>query len=72
MRPADAETPRRDLTEHGMQASDVDVQPQGSSVTFSDPDGNTRALQSNRCPDRRTFGSPDTAGLDSPEARCHR
>jgi len=30
---------------HGVAASDVDVQPWGSFVTFSDPDGNTWALQ---------------------------
>ena len=30
---------------HGVQTSDVDVQPWGSFVTFSDPDGNTWALQ---------------------------
>ena len=30
---------------HGVQASEVDVQPWGSFVTFSDPDGNTWALQ---------------------------
>jgi hypothetical protein len=55
---ADARTPRRELTEHGVQASDVDVQPRGSSITFSDPDGNTRALQSNCCPDRRSLRRP--------------
>ena len=42
---ADVEAARRDLLEHGVQASDVDVQPWGSFVTFSDPDGNTWALQ---------------------------
>jgi len=36
---------RRELIAHGVQASDVDVQPWGSFVTFSDPDGNTWALQ---------------------------
>ena len=40
-----------------MQASDVDVQPYGSFVTFSDPDGNTRALQQLLL-DRRTFRQP--------------
>ena len=29
----------------GVQASDIDVQPWGSFVFFSDPDGNTWALQ---------------------------
>jgi uncharacterized glyoxalase superfamily protein PhnB len=28
-----------------VQTSDIDVQPWGSFVTFSDPDGNTWALQ---------------------------
>jgi len=42
---ADVEAARRDLLAHGVQASDVDVQPWGSFVTFSDPDGNTWALQ---------------------------
>src|SRR5215467_4345678 len=37
---ADAEAARRQLIEHGVEASDVDVQPWGSFVTFSDPDGN--------------------------------
>jgi predicted enzyme related to lactoylglutathione lyase len=38
---ADVEAARRELIAHGVQASDVDVQPWGSFVTFSDPDGNT-------------------------------
>ena len=42
---ADAEAARRQLIEHGVDASDVDVQPWGSFVRFSDPDGNTWALQ---------------------------
>ena len=42
---ADVEAARRELIERGVQASDVDVQPWGSFVTFSDPDGNTWALQ---------------------------
>ena len=42
---ADAEAARRQLIERGVEASDVDVQPWGSFVTFSDPDGNTWALQ---------------------------
>ncbi|MDQ1358156.1 MAG: hypothetical protein QOG44_2529 [Acidimicrobiaceae bacterium] len=36
---------RRELIAHGVDASDVDVQPWGSFVTFADPDGNTWALQ---------------------------
>ncbi|HEU0239569.1 MAG TPA: glyoxalase superfamily protein [Micromonosporaceae bacterium] len=36
---------RADLIGRGVDASDVDVQPWGSFVTFSDPDGNTWALQ---------------------------
>ncbi len=42
---ADAEAARRELLARGVEASDVDVQPWGSFVTFSDPDGNTWALQ---------------------------
>jgi catechol 2,3-dioxygenase-like lactoylglutathione lyase family enzyme len=42
---ADVEAARRDLIARGVAASDVDVQPWGSFVTFSDPDGNTWALQ---------------------------
>jgi uncharacterized glyoxalase superfamily protein PhnB len=42
---ADVESARQQLLAHGVQASDVDVQPWGSFVTFSDPDGNTWALQ---------------------------
>lgn len=41
----DVETARRELIARGVQASEVDVQPWGSFVTFSDPDGNTWALQ---------------------------
>jgi catechol 2,3-dioxygenase-like lactoylglutathione lyase family enzyme len=42
---ADVESARRDLIARGVAASDVDVQPWGSFVTFSDPDGNTWSLQ---------------------------
>jgi len=42
---ADVEAARQQLIAHGVGASDVDVQPWGSFVTFSDPDGNTWALQ---------------------------
>ncbi len=41
----DAEAARQQLVSRGVQASDVDVQPWGSFVTFSDPDGNTWSLQ---------------------------
>jgi catechol 2,3-dioxygenase-like lactoylglutathione lyase family enzyme len=41
----DAEAARQELLGRGVQASEVDVQPWGSFVTFSDPDGNTWALQ---------------------------
>jgi catechol 2,3-dioxygenase-like lactoylglutathione lyase family enzyme len=41
----DVEAARHGLIERGVQASEVDVQPWGSFVTFSDPDGNTWALQ---------------------------
>ena len=42
---ADVASARRELIARGVAASDVDVQPWGSFVTFSDPDGNTWALQ---------------------------
>jgi catechol 2,3-dioxygenase-like lactoylglutathione lyase family enzyme len=42
---ADVETARRGLIARGVAASEVDVQPWGSFVTFSDPDGNTWSLQ---------------------------
>jgi uncharacterized glyoxalase superfamily protein PhnB len=42
---ADVEATRQQLIAHGVQASDVDVQPWGSFVTFSDPDRSIWALQ---------------------------
>jgi catechol 2,3-dioxygenase-like lactoylglutathione lyase family enzyme len=42
---ADAEAARKELISRGVEASEVDVQPWGSFVTFADPDGNTWALQ---------------------------
>jgi catechol 2,3-dioxygenase-like lactoylglutathione lyase family enzyme len=42
---ADVEAARRELLARGVEASGVDMQPWGSFVTFSDPDGNTWALQ---------------------------
>lgn len=42
---ADAEAARAELVGRGVAASDVDVQPWGSFVTFADPDGNTWSLQ---------------------------
>jgi uncharacterized glyoxalase superfamily protein PhnB len=41
----DVEVARRDLLSNGVDASEVDVQPWGLFVTFSDPDGNTWVLQ---------------------------
>ena len=41
----DAAAARQQLIDHGVQASDVDVQPWGTFVYFSDPDGNTWSLQ---------------------------
>jgi len=41
----DVAAARKQLVERGVDASDVDVQPWGSFVTFADPDGNTWALQ---------------------------
>ena len=42
---ADAEAARTQLIAQGVAASEVDVQPWGSFVTFSDPDGNRWTLQ---------------------------
>ncbi len=42
---ADVAAVRDSLLAHGVEASDVDVQPWGSFVKFADPDGNTWALQ---------------------------
>ena len=42
---ADVAAARDSLLAHNVQASDIDVQPWGSFVTFADPDGNTWALQ---------------------------
>jgi catechol 2,3-dioxygenase-like lactoylglutathione lyase family enzyme len=42
---ADAAAARQQLLDHGVQASEIDVQPWGSFVYFSDPDGNTWSLQ---------------------------
>jgi catechol 2,3-dioxygenase-like lactoylglutathione lyase family enzyme len=42
---ADVEAAWQQLSADGVKASDVDVQPWGSFVYFSDPDGNTWALQ---------------------------
>jgi catechol 2,3-dioxygenase-like lactoylglutathione lyase family enzyme len=53
---SDAEAARRQLIERGVKASDVDVQPWGSFVIFSDPDGNTWSLQ--QLPEWRTGQQP--------------
>ena len=42
---ADVAAARHSLLEHGVEASEIDVQPWGSFVRFADPDGNTWALQ---------------------------
>jgi uncharacterized glyoxalase superfamily protein PhnB len=42
---ADAQAARDQLVANGVEASEVDVQVWGSFVYFSDPDGNTWALQ---------------------------
>jgi catechol 2,3-dioxygenase-like lactoylglutathione lyase family enzyme len=47
----DVAAQRERLIAHGVDASEVDVQPWGSFVTFADPDGNTWSLQ--QLPDRR-------------------
>lgn len=47
---ADAEAARAQLVANGVEASDVDDQPWGRFVFFTDPDGNGWALQ--QLPDR--------------------
>jgi len=42
---ADVAAARQQLIDHGVQASEIDVQPWGSFVYFSDLDGNTWSLQ---------------------------
>ncbi|MBO0817037.1 MAG: VOC family protein [Actinobacteria bacterium] len=42
---ADVAAAREQLLANGVAAGEVDVQPWGSFVSFSDPDGNTWALQ---------------------------
>ena len=42
---SDVAEARRQLLERGVAASEIDDQPWGRFVTFSDPDGNTWALQ---------------------------
>jgi catechol 2,3-dioxygenase-like lactoylglutathione lyase family enzyme len=42
---ADVVAARQRLIDHDVQASEIDVQPWGSFVYFSDPDGNTWSLQ---------------------------
>jgi catechol 2,3-dioxygenase-like lactoylglutathione lyase family enzyme len=41
----DVKAAREQLIGNGVAASEIDVQPWGSFVTFADPDGNTWALQ---------------------------
>jgi catechol 2,3-dioxygenase-like lactoylglutathione lyase family enzyme len=42
---SDVAAAREGLVEHGVDASEIDVQPWGSFVRFADPDGNTWSLQ---------------------------
>lgn len=42
---ADVKAAREELLSRKVAASDIDVQPWGSFVTFADPDGNTWSLQ---------------------------
>ena len=48
---ADAQAAHDELAARGVKVSDVDVQPWGEFVYFSDPDGNAWALQA--IPDRQ-------------------
>ena len=47
---ADIQEAREELVRHGADVSEIEVYPWGSFVFFSDPDGNTWALQ--QLPDR--------------------
>ncbi len=47
---SDIEEARDELLGRGAEVSEIDVQPWGSFVSFSDPDGNTWVLQ--QLPDR--------------------
>ena len=51
----DVAAAREELVDRGVAVSEVDVQPWGSFVNFSDPDGNTWALQ--QLPPRRRAGA---------------
>ena len=42
---ADAQAARKELMDRGLEVGDVDVQQWGSFVYFSDPDGNSWAVQ---------------------------
>ena len=42
---ADVQTAREELMQRGTEVSEIDVQPWGSFVYFSDPDGNSWVLQ---------------------------
>ncbi len=41
----DVEAVKKVLTDRGVETSEVDVQPWGSFIYFSDPDGNTWSVQ---------------------------
>jgi len=47
---ADVQAARNELMQRGTEVSEIDVQPWGSFVYFSDPDGNSWVLQ--QLPDR--------------------
>ena len=47
---ADVQAARDKLMQRGTEVSEIDVQPWGSFVYFSDPDGNSWVLQ--QLPDR--------------------
>jgi catechol 2,3-dioxygenase-like lactoylglutathione lyase family enzyme len=53
----DAEAARADLIARGMEVSEVDEQPWGTFVYFSDPDGNRWSLQ--QLPDWSTSSSDE-------------
>jgi predicted enzyme related to lactoylglutathione lyase len=55
---SDVAAAREQLVSHGVAASGIDVQPWGSFVTFSDPDGNTWSLQ--QLPSRSSQEQPSS------------
>ena len=58
---ADIQQARAELVERGVDVSEVDVQPWGSFVFFSDPDGNRWSVQQLPAYSRALGGSGDSS-----------